>query len=95
MNKLPDIAERIGTAINELDIDFSRLTAAGWLVSALSLGAGGGIAYSLCSLMINRNGLDLAAGMVFCFTMIAVTTVSFLMLRWMLHRIGLSITKSE
>ncbi len=94
MNKRPDLAERIGTAINELDIDFSRLTAAGWLVSVLSLGAGGGIAYFLCSLMIKRNGLDLAAGMVFCFTMIAVTTVSFLILRWMAHRIGLSVTKS-
>jgi hypothetical protein len=94
MNHKPDLAERIGDAINELDIDFSRLSAAGWLVSALSLAAGGGIAYALCRLMIQRNGMDLAAGMVFCFTMIAVTTASFLILRWMLHRFGLSVTKS-
>ncbi len=94
MDEKPGLAERIAKAINELDIDFSAFTAIGWFVSVLSLAAGGGIAYSICRLMIQRNGVDLAAGMVFCFTMIAVTTGSFLMLRWILQRLGLSVTKS-
>ena len=93
MNEKPEIAERIATAINELDIDFSRFTVAGWVVSALSLCAGGGIAYLACNFMIKRNGLNLAAGMVFCFTMIAVTTSSFLVLRWIFDHIGVPITK--
>ncbi len=45
MSDNPDLAERIGAAINELDIDFSRFTPVGWFVSLLSLGAGGGVAY--------------------------------------------------
>lgn len=95
MKDKPDIAERIGTAINELDIDFSRLSIAGWIVSLLSLFAGGGIAYFAANAMIRRNGLDLAAGMVFCLTMIAVTTISFLALRWVGGRVGLLVTKPQ
>lgn len=94
MNDKPDIAERIGTAINELDIDFSRLTLVGWLVSVLSLGVGGAVVYFACSTMIKRNGLNLAAGMVFCLTMIAVTTIGFLALRWCFGLAGLAVTKS-
>ena len=94
MSDKPDIAERIGTAINELDIDFSRFTIVGWLVSLLSLGVGGGVAYFACSAMIRRNGLNLAAGMTFCLTMIAVTTIVFLALRWSFGLAGLAVTKS-
>ncbi len=94
MSDKPDIAARIGTAINELDIDFSRFTIVGWIVSLLSLGAGGGVAYFVCSAMVRRNGLNLAAGMTFCLTMIAVTTIVFLALRWSFAFTGLTITKS-
>lgn len=94
MSDKPDLAERIGTAINELDIDFSRFTLVGWIVSLLSLGMGGGVAYWACSGMIKRNGLDLAAGMTFCLTIIAVTTVLFLALRWSFGLAGLAVTKS-
>lgn len=93
MNDKPDIAERIGTAINELDIDFSRFSFVGWIVSVVSLGTGGGIAYLACYAMIQRNGLNLAAGMTFCLTMIAVTTIVFLALRWFSGLAGLTITK--
>ena len=94
MSDKPDIAERIGTAINELDIDFSRFTPVGWVVSLLSLGIGGSVAYWACSSMIGRNGLDLAAGMTFCLTIIAVTTIVFLVLRWSFGLAGLAVTKS-
>ncbi|MCD0460141.1 hypothetical protein [Roseiconus lacunae] len=94
MNDKPDIAERIGAAINELDIDFSRFTLAGWFISLLSLLGGGSAAYAISSFMIRRNGLDVAAGLVFCLTMIAVTTVGFLVLRWAFAIFGVSITKS-
>ena len=93
MSHKPDIAERIGTAINELDIDFSRLSLAGWLVSLLSLGLGGSLASLACNAMVQRNGLDVAAGMVFFVTMVAVTTSAFLALRWLLGLTGLAVTK--
>jgi regulator of RNase E activity RraB len=95
MKNRPDMTERIGTAINELDIDFSQFTLAGWLVSLLSLGAGGGVAYFVCSALIKRNGLNLAAGMTFCLAMIAVTTIAFLTLRWFFQVAGLTVTKSN
>lgn len=95
MRDKPDIAERIGTAINELDIDFSRFTLVGWFVSLMSLGVGGGVAYFACSAMIRRNGLNLAAGMTFCLTIIAVTTVVFLALRWSFGLAGLAVTEGN
>jgi regulator of RNase E activity RraB len=94
MSNKPDIAERIGTAINELDIDFSRFTFVGWFTSLSSLGVGGGVAYLACNAMIRRSGLNLPAGMTFCLTMIAVTTIMFLALRWSFGLAGLAVTKS-
>ena len=95
MNEKPYISERIGTAINELDIDFSRLTFIGWFVSVLSLGVGGGVAYFACDAMIRRNGFNLAAGMIFFLAMITVTTIALLALRWSLGLAGLALTKSN
>jgi len=94
MSDKPDLAERIGTSINELDIDFSRFTLIGWIVILLSLGSGGCVAYFACSAMIRRNGLNLSAGMTFCLVIIAVTTIVFLALRWSLGLAGLAVTKS-
>ena len=95
MTNKPDIAERIGRTINELDIDFSRLSFIGWIVSLISLSLGGGVAYFVGNLMVQRNGLGKGAGLVFCFTIIGVTTVTFLTLRWIAKLGGLSVTKSK
>jgi hypothetical protein len=95
MSNKPDLAEKIGTAINELDIDFSQFTVAGWILSLLSLGTGGGAAYWAGSAMVKRNGLNLAAGITFCLTMIAVTTIVFLALRSFFGLAGLTVTKSR
>ncbi len=95
MNRKPDLAERIGRTFNELDIDFSRFTFVGWIASLVALSGGGGLAYWLANGMVRRNGLNLAAGMTFCFTMLVVTTLLFLMLRWIFHRMGLPITRAS
>lgn len=95
MSTKPDFAERIGSTINELDIDFSRFTFAGWCVSLASLGVGGGAAFLASFAMVRRNGLNLAAGMVFFATMVAVTTVLFLVLRGAIERAGFAVTKSR
>ncbi len=93
MNDKPDLAERIGRAINELDIDFSRFTVVGWFVTLLSTAAGGGAAYFASSAMVKRNGLTTGAGLVFCVALIAVSTITFRVLRWVSRRFGYSITK--
>ena len=95
MSDKPDLAERIGRALNELDIDFSQFTFVGWIVSLISLSVGGGAAYLASSAMVRRNGLDKAAGLVFCFTVIGVSTVTFLFLRWIAKLVGLAVTKSK
>lgn len=95
MTEKPDLAERIGRAINELDIDFSRLSPAGWIVSALAMGVGGGVAYALARVVVEHNGLGKGAGLVFCLTIIAVTTIMFLSLRWLLARCGIPITRRD
>ncbi|TWU35171.1 hypothetical protein [Novipirellula artificiosorum] len=89
------IPERIGAAINELDIDFSRFSLVGWIVSLLSLIAGGGVAYLVCMAIVRRNGLDRATGMVFCITVISISTLTFLALRRVAQFKGWSITKRE
>ena len=88
----PDLPERIGRAINELDIDFSRLTLTGWVVSGLSLATGGGVSWTLYqtvkSWKLPSNGPAVMIG----FVMIGVTVVTFLTLRLVLKKLGLSIT---
>jgi hypothetical protein len=95
MTDKPDIAERIGRTINELDIDFSQFSFVGWIVSLISLSVGGGAAYCVSNFMVRRNGLDVAAGLVFCFTITGVTTVALLALRWIVRLGGLSVTKTR
>ena len=93
MSDKPDLAERIGRAIDELDIDFSRFSAVGWLVTLLSSAAGGGTAYAASSPMVKRNGLTTGAGLIFCVALIAVSTITFRVLRSLVRRCGYSITK--
>ena len=95
MNNKPDISERIGTAINELDIDFSQLSFVGWIVSLLSVTAGGGVASLVCITMIRHNRPNLIAGLTFFITIIAVTTIIFLTLRRVVGMAGFSVTKSQ
>lgn len=94
MSDNSDLPEKIGTAINQLDIDFSQLTIIGWIVNLLSLCASGGVAYLVCSVMIQRNGLNVGVGLTFFVIMIAVTTIVFLFLRWLFGLAGLSVTKT-
>lgn len=94
-NHKPDLAERIGRAINELDIDFSRLSFVGWVVSFISLGAGGGLAYLISNAMVQRDGMGTGVGLVFCFTIIGVATGTFLVLRWIVNRCGISVIRKN
>ena len=80
MSDKPDIAEKVGTAINELDIDFSRFTLLGWLISLISLGIGGGAAFLVCRPMVQRNGLDKGVGLAFFVVIVTVTVILFMVL---------------
>ena len=89
----PDLAERLGRAVNELDIDFSRFTVTGWIVSLLSLTAGCVAAWAAYEAVQERIDQHDGPPLVLGLTMIAVTTVAFLSLRWVTRRAGLPITR--
>ncbi|MFU7559165.1 ribonuclease E inhibitor RraB [Roseiconus sp. JC912] len=95
MNRRPDMAERIGTSINELDIDFSRLSITGWTVSFISLICGGGVAYLARSFVVRDDMGSLGKGLVFAFVIIGCTTITFLALRFVAGRLGLTIIKID
>lgn len=95
MSSKPNLPERLGRSLNELDIDFSSFTLVGWLVGVLSLLIGGGLAGLAMWLMVRQRGLDVAAGMVFCITMLFFTTASFIALRYGLTRAGFAITRQR
>jgi hypothetical protein len=90
-----DLAERLGRTVNELDIDFSSFSIAGWLVSATSLLLGGGIAWGVYQSMPKLKGPNDGPALVLGLTMIGVTVASFLALRWLSNRIGFPITRSK
>lgn len=76
----PDLAERSDRAVNELDIDFSRVTATGWLVNLLRLTAGGTAGRIAWQAMPHENGRHNAPSLVVGITLIAVTAATFLFL---------------
>jgi hypothetical protein len=95
MSSKPNLPERLGRSLNELDIDFSSFTLVGWIVGILSLLIGGGVAGLAMWLMVRQRGLDVAAGMVFCVTMLFFTTASFIALRYAVTRAGFAITRQR
>ena len=90
-----DLAERLGRTVNELDIDFSSFSRAGWLVSLTSLLVGGGVAWSVYQPMPKPKGPNDGPALVLGLTMIGVTVASFLALRWLSNRIGFPITEGK
>jgi len=92
-NRSDDLAARLGRTINELDIDFSSFTVAGWLVSVSSLILGGSVAWSVYEAMPKRQGPDNGPALVLGLTMIGITVVSFLVLRWCSSRMGFPVRK--
>ncbi len=84
----PDVAERIGRTVNELDIDFSSFTVAGWIVSCLSLVTGCAAGWFAWQAMPKRKGPDDGPALVLGLTMIGVTVGAFLILRWLSSKSG-------
>ncbi len=88
-----DLAQRVGETINELDIDFSRFTPLGWLISLLSLGMGGVSGWFASQITSSKPtaGPALAFGL----TMIAVAVIAFIALRWLGDRAGIASIKPQ
>jgi hypothetical protein len=92
---MPNLTERIGRAINELDIDFSRFTIAGWLVSATSLVLG--LLLGLAAYFATRGRIpaDEGPALAYGVTMIATTVVAFLVQRALLSHFGVAIVRER
>ena len=92
MSQLPD---RIGKSINELDIDFSRFTAAGWILSLTSLSIGLVAALGAYWGVVEKIRDDRGPALVFGLVMIGTTVVTFLTLRAFLSLLGVSIIRQR
>lgn len=92
---MPDLPERIGRSMNELDIDFSRFTLAGWCVSLFSLTLGFFVGLAAYWAVVRRIADDRGPALAFGLTMIGVTVVSFLTLRAILRQFSISIIKER
>ena len=92
MSQLP---ERIGRSINELDIDFSRFTLAGWIVSLASLSIGLIAALAAYWAVVEKIRDDKGPALVFGFVMIGTTVVTFLALRAILSVFGVPIIRQR
>ncbi|WP_425613620.1 hypothetical protein NA78x_003455 [Anatilimnocola sp. NA78] len=90
MSSLP---ERLGRFVNELDIDFSRFTVAGWLTSVASLVLGLIIALAAYRSVVGKIQQDAGPALVFGLVMIGVTVLSFLVMRAMLAKLLIPIVR--
>ena len=91
---------RFGRWINQLDIDFSRFTLAGWLVAIGSLvlgGLAGYGAYSIVEPWAGRQAVDAgkAGGLSFFIAMVVVTVFAFQGLRAVVRWSGGSIVRDD
>jgi hypothetical protein len=89
-DKLPD---RIGKALSALDIDFSRFTLAGWVVSLTSLAVGVLVGLTVYDAVPRLNVGNDGPALILGLSVIAATTITFLISRAILARLGISITK--
>lgn len=78
---MKSLSERLGGAISELDIDFSRFTLAGWAVSIVALSLGFLVAWSVYWAVVGRIVDDRGPALLFGLTMIGTTVLVFLSLR--------------
>jgi hypothetical protein len=87
------LSERIGRALNALDIDFSRFTAAGWIVSLVSLAAGVLTGLTVYEAIPQFDAKDQGRALVLGISVIVATTVTFLVSKAILARLGIPIVK--
>lgn len=88
-----ELSERIGRSINELDIDFSRFSVAGWGVSVVSLTLGLGAALAAYRAVRDKIRDDRGPALVFGLVMIGTTVIAFLLMRRALSRFGIPIVR--
>lgn len=91
--RVSSLPERLGKLVNELDIDFSRFTVAGWLTSFTSLGIGLAAALISYRAVVGKIQQDAGPALVFGLVMIGTTVACFLLLRAVLTKLSITIVR--
>ena len=89
------LQDRIGKAINELNIDVSLFTWAGWFVSIASVSVGFLAAVAAYSAVAGRIAVNEGPALAFGVAMIGGTVIVFLTLRAVLSRFGVQIVRDR
>ncbi|MEZ6062351.1 MAG: hypothetical protein R3C19_18570 [Planctomycetaceae bacterium] len=87
------LAGRIGRKVNELDIDFSRFTVAGWLVVLATVGNGVLAGWLAFANVRGRNAMDNGPALLIGLSGLVAAILTFFGLRWILGRLGVRIVR--
>jgi hypothetical protein len=95
MHEEDGLPEKLGRKVNELDIDFSRFTFAGWLVVLFTIGSGVAAGWIAYSNMPQVDGMSRGRALVLGLTGLVTAVVTFLLTRALFRLLGLHIIKSD
>lgn len=92
-NEEDGLPERIGRKVNELDIDFSRFTVAGWLVVLATVVSGIVAGWLAFENVPGRDATDKGPALLIGVGGLVTAIATFFGLRWILGRLGVRIIR--
>ena len=87
------IPERLGQKVNELDIDFSNFTFAGWIVVAATLASGLSVGWLILQNVGWRNAMDKGPALMIGVGGLATAIVTFFGMRLLFQTLGVPIVR--
>ncbi|MEZ6086774.1 MAG: hypothetical protein R3C05_01825 [Pirellulaceae bacterium] len=95
MSENDGLPKRIGTTINEMDIDFSSFTIAGWIVVLATLTTGPLAGWWIYHAVPMRNAMDRGPALAAGVGGFVVSLVAFLSLRRLFRYFAIAIVKAD